>query len=364
MTVSLLSLCGGCNQPQAFVVSPPFTKKVLAFAEFSEPSWLLSQKTAIDASPIDGLFFDIPFTKPGTGSTYFRLQNFLNYTIPWSLIEPQVTIYNTIGFDHAYHNFPATNCRVGSGGMDWFNDTWTHSIIENFGSIARFAFQANLPGFMFDAETYDGAVWNPLLLPSYPTHSLAEHYAKVEEIGTLVGLKLAAYYPEIKVFLTTPNLGFLGDATVILYSYFLNGLVNGMSAAPPNFTGNLLSGEENTYQALTTADYDYYDNALYTALIGNTLLSPNYLPQQSKAFSVSPQGGGEDWSHIDFNLNYQTPSVFEAMATYALQLSGEYAWVFTRAVYWYPVVGSSNLIDEPYRAALRAARTANDMPVW
>jgi len=335
---------------------------MISFVEFSDPTYLASIKSDVDAQPLDGIIFTIPFTKPGTGETDIRLWNFSDYIIPWSLVEPQIEIYNNIQFEHVTHNFPILNTRPGN--TNWFDDDWVHAVTENFGTAARLAKAMGLPGFMFDSEPYEGPVWNPPDLPSYPEHSFAEHCERVYEVAFQFGMKINAYYPNMKFFATQANLGFLGDITSILWSYFINGIVDAMSTTVPLYPINFLAGEENTYTSHDRAGFDYYDNILYNNWTHDANVSPNYLPQQSKAFSISPQGGGETWSHVDFNLNYMTPAVFQDLATYALELSTEYAWCYMRRLNWYTVEEFNNPIDAPYVLAMKVARLNNHMPVW
>lgn len=338
-------------------------KKLIAFDVVPNTTTMLEQVQELEASNIDGVVFKIQFeNRENKGFEYFAID-----PTPMARAEFLQAAAELISAPliRLQHNFLLVNARPG-GDMNWFDDQWLDNVVQKMHHIGWVLRETNQRGIMFDPEEYQQPVWHVASLITANSHNYIEHCIKAQEWGYRITKALLEEYPDIRIMTPHPNIGFptdsnigySGDPTLELWSWFLNGVAQaGLKRE------HLIITTENTYGATSVNDFVYYGDSIRSVARHN-LLFKEFNNQAIYGFAVSPTGGNEYFNFSDYNQNYHTPERFRDMVREALKASDEYAWIYVRKITLWNFTPVLGVMPQSYKQAIKDARTANNMRVW
>ena len=329
-------------------------KKIIAFDVLPDTAYLRDHVTAMENVNVDGVIFDLTFESRNNESFRYLGMN----PTPMSRAEfvPAAADLITTPFLRYQHNFVLMNARPGAD-MNWFDDGWLDTVVQKMHHLGWFLKQTGQRGVMIDPEEYGGPVWHVASLTTANSHTYLEHCMRAQEWGRQMIGALLEEYPNIKIIIPHPNIGFMGDPALELWSWFLNGV-----AMTSLGRGNLIVTTENTYTARVASDFDYYGPPM-RAVVNHPLIMPNYANQAIYGFAVSPTGGEEVWSSSNYAINYHQPQGFRDVLIEMIKYSDEYSWIYFRRVSAWGMSGLDELPAD-YKQALKDARTAMGLKTW
>lgn len=322
-------------------------------------SYLNANVANMELVNFDGVIFNAIMDSDGIE---FAFKNFENAPLAWSEFNGPVADMQATNFLRFQHNFLLMNVRVGPAGINWFDTSWMQFIEEKWALAGRFVREADIRGVMFDAEEYNGDVWDPTALSTFPAHSVAEHRLAAAYWAERWGNAYRGEAPNGKILLTIFNAGFMGDPGFDLYSYFLNGLSDAMVQNDvSNRLGSINMTTENTYPAKFQFEFDFYNTPMRAAasLPG---VSPNYPLVMRYGLTVAPAGTTGFWDNTNFALNWNTPAELEDGIVFMLNDTDEYSWIYSAPTSFFGAFHPQIAVQ--YRDALREARRRKGLSVW
>lgn len=339
-------------------------KRLIAFGSFPTPAYLAAHSATFDTYPYDGCVFQVPI-----GASYLQYKSWANETLSYSDFSASITDMQTANLQNMRYHLPILNARPEHGAstpMDWTNETWKTNIVNIFALTARFCAALNLPGFLFDAEPYNGQVWdwkNGSLTGATAGNS-ATFFSYAFELGRRCASAVRSESVNVHLFTCQTAHSVDENNNLYLHTAFLMGFAAAFGAGGKN----IHLGDENTYTEEGGGTVlSYYAAASYETLY--TAESPNLdtvAAHGSKFMAISASGGGEDWDHENFSNNFHTPATLESAMNHQLALNGPWSWMYFRGsdAFLTQDTGANGVIDDEYLDAIRIARAANGMRVW
>lgn len=362
LKLSLTGLAVVANFKGELAFANSKSKKIISFND-NPDQWTFAQYlSSYENSLFDGFILNINLKDRRTDRGQLRFCAFSDKALSWDDFKDALEVFGLTKSRKLRDNFLLLNVRPGH--MDWFGPR-PDAIANNFQLIGRFCRLAQIKGIFFDPEEYEGPVWSISQLPTSGIESHANHRRRAEQCGYNIALAFLKECPNGSIFLPHPNMGFMGDSALELFSYFLNGVVQAISSIQnaqiqPTEDRLLIVSTENTYRSRRSDEFNYYHQKMLN--FDHPDLNKDFWKVSQIAMACSPLGGSEEFDFNDFNKNFSTPAEFEMTLDNALMHSDRYCWVYTRRVSWIKTpVSILRTIPLEYRSALKNVRVLNNL---
>lgn len=289
------------------------TKYIIQFGAVRSSTQARDNIATMETSYFAGTILRAQYDDPALGRANLDQQVSRDYAIPYSLLEPDLAVAQSINFQSWTQNF--LRLDIARPGLTNMLDTASRdAFINNIRVGARFAFQAGYVGLLLDMEAYDSAI-----LWSWPDQPVGPTFADYQAAYLDAGIRamsvieqefiyrpaqviIAVSYEQLKNIVTQ---GQLEAYRYGLLPKFLDGLHDNAT------TTRLTCMCEEAYVNKTAADMDD-DIRLQTPPDVPWLGSSNYSKVHLNGLSTWLDANGPPtFSYTNPENNYFTPAGFQ-----------------------------------------------------
>ncbi|MGB9024387.1 MAG: hypothetical protein WCC40_00280 [Rhodomicrobium sp.] len=338
------SACGPLGKP----FSSLKRKKVIEWG-WDEPTtaFLKENIDKVERMPFDGVVFPL------------RLRDGANVT--WKMWGATKFEYSDLAYmveDLKQTPFKSLTDRfiranVTPGNVDWFDDQAWSIVLHNFALAAKVAKDGNCKGFMFDAEQYEGKLFDLTFATAMHMAAPEQYRVKIRQRGREFITAIAREFPDIIILLPWAYHAYdKNKQSYALLPAFLDGI---FEAAPQ--TLRLVDAGESAYEAKTQKDFQWLHSKLAQDMRRYSAVPELYKAKVEVAFGIwiDAEWNKVGWHQDDLTKNFFNPSEFGKSVAYALESTDEYVWIYSEKPNWWT---GANL-PPAYVQALATARARN-----
>jgi hypothetical protein len=232
-------------------------------------------------------------------------------------------------------------------GLNWFDDTWWRTAVNNFVVLARIAADSGVKGLILDPEHYDYRIFFYPDQRKMLDRSFENYKEKARQRGREIMAAMAPIIPQGILFsLYGYSLPFdytrsgmnLADTPYGLLPAFYDGLLEAMPSG-----GRLIDGYEPAY---------FFKERTQFLSGHRKIKAAHTLSAHPAEYEKKVSAGFGLWIDYKQNPEYFTPEEWERAIKYALEISDEYVWVYSNGPRFFPPTA----IAPSYLEALVRAR--------
>jgi hypothetical protein len=337
------------------------SKKLIEFG-WDEPDTAFMRRhiAQMERSPFDGVVFHINTKTPGGPAESFPWEAWGTRAFTEAEVQPALADLRATPFQRFTDNFLRFNTAPGD--VDWFDDF--SAVCINARLAAHAARHGKARGILFDVEQYKAPLFFYRKQRDAGTTPWEAYAAQARRRGRELMEAFQHGFPDLTVFLTfgysVPWLETRGGTLPLaeceygLLAPFLDGMVDAAAGETRLVDGYEPAYYHNKDTARFAAAYRTVTEELLP-IVGNPTAYRRCL---SVGFGLwmdySPENRA--WDPEDPSRNFYTPDEFEVSVRAALEVAGEYVWIYTETPRWWTPEGTPLRLPQAYADALRRAR--------
>jgi len=340
-------------------------KKLIEFGwDIPDTAFLRAHAREIDASPFDGVVFQVGTSGPGGGAASLSWRAFGREAFGEADVAQARSDLRATRLRRVRSNFLRLNTTPFD--LDWFDDF--SSVLGNAELAARLARAGRARGILLDTEAYEGPAFHYARQRRAGERSFEEYAAQVRRRGRELMQAFERGQPGLTVLLTFGHSlpwGWmqaqgvsLRETEYGLLAPFVDGLLEGATR------GTLVDGHELSYwyrePERFAAAYELMSQGV-RPIVGDPV---RYRARMGFGFGIwlDYDWRRNGWNAEDPAKNYFTPEGLEAAVTAALRASDEFVWIYSETPRWWSKQGGRVKLPDAYDLALRRAKAAAGEP--
>lgn len=360
MHIRASSLVLFCLAIPAIAADRAAGRKYLIEFGWDEPdtAFMRQHVAQMEKTPFNGCVFHAYTTDPQGKKGDFLWTCWGKKAFTEDELTPSMNDLRQSRFTSFTHNFLRFNTAPAD--VDWFDDY--SAILTNCQVAAKFAFEAQCAGVLFDTEQYNHPLFNYPKQRDAKTKSWDEYAAQARKRGHEVMVAFDKGYPNVTIFLT---FGYslpwrqtgghpekLPQADYGLLAPFLDGMVDAAGGKV-----RIVDGYELSYGYKDTTRFAKAYQAMAHDVLPVVADPGKYKKVFSFGFGVwmDEDWRKRGWDTKNLEKNFYAPDEFESTVRTALQTSDEYVWIYTEKPKWWTEQGGPTDLPIAYEQALRRA---------